>query len=921
MNETKKPFQGTNNPWNKDFISDKPNPTQPNGNQNHAPLKQVNQTVNKPYLDNTSDLATAPKPIAQTINQANQTSPSMPKTRQSETDKTSSLVTADKNIKPAPFTSRWKTNPSLPAKESVSPDQEWRDHVQNEMNQKSTQPIRSTLQSSTKETSSWRRTTPNSAESTTSLPLANPLPVPSQKSEIIKKASNQQESRPAQEPVITSWKSSLEMRKRNTLEPAQEWKERVHNELEQLIKSPTAPLSKSTTSTEASTLPPQAETVSWRKTESSINKTPPPISQPVTQTVQSALSTDQTVKQKVAPQARPINPSSSVATTSANSLNVTAGLTHSPALPKGTSTSLSPQPDPNKVAASSVSAQHDLNKAASSGVSTQLGPSKSQSPSLASQSGSKSESPGVSTSPDPKNAKSENPPVLPIINRVTPQNFTTAPAKVTAPIKNMEKIEPDLEPELPAPNLFDLDTHSLSNETTINNRQDRFSKAEHARFDALEKRANPFSMSAKRKSNTLWWVMGSMVIMGVGLFFGFNNFFLHKSTSKEKQAVIKQPHTTESSDTAILEKQDSASTKPASQEPSNLDFANLPTTANETKPTAQKPTVTSTATPKQDWLVAQIFKPGKESGQQGTHEKTVQTTQTTSDNRKADIKPESGPQGTSEKTVQTTQTTSDNRKVNVKSESDPQGTSKKTVQTTQTTSGNRESTKPSDNGLAKQPTTPSEIKPATPKKDWLVVQIIKPGENAEQKPEQRIEKPALLSKNSSAPGPDKKIIAFEKPKTATPKGTVVASEKINKTTTTPRLVHTAKLPLIKPIHKPINKAALEIPKKSQAHVWTIQPTSKPVVSPVLTTDPSMKEKINFVVSYGCFSNINEIFKRQEQIKARGWPVLTSHYNLDKTPMTCLFGGPFSNPKEADQATDLFAEKGCMQIPKEPLQAP
>ncbi|MBF0180218.1 MAG: hypothetical protein HQM03_09360 [Magnetococcales bacterium] len=93
-------------------------------------------------------------------------------------------------------------------------------------------------------------------------------------------------------------------------------------------------------------------------------------------------------------------------------------------------------------------------------------------------------------------------------------------------------------------------------------------------------------------------------------------------------------------------------------------------------------------------------------------------------------------------------------------------------------------------------------------------------------------------------------------------------------------------------------------------------------SPAPVAAPAAPEpRTDFVVAYGCFSNAEELARRVERIQARGWPVLTSHYTLAQTVMTCLFGGPFGNPHEANRATDLFDEKGCMQLPKTPLQAP
>ncbi|MBF0340746.1 MAG: hypothetical protein HQL95_07245 [Magnetococcales bacterium] len=91
-----------------------------------------------------------------------------------------------------------------------------------------------------------------------------------------------------------------------------------------------------------------------------------------------------------------------------------------------------------------------------------------------------------------------------------------------------------------------------------------------------------------------------------------------------------------------------------------------------------------------------------------------------------------------------------------------------------------------------------------------------------------------------------------------------------------------------------------------------------IPEPVAGSRGSGGEKVRFVVAYGCFSNAGEVARRQQQIKGKGWPVVVSHYSVDRTLMTCLYGGPFSNPREADQATELFEEKGCMQLPKTPL---
>ncbi|MBF0165057.1 MAG: hypothetical protein HQM01_11245 [Magnetococcales bacterium] len=80
-------------------------------------------------------------------------------------------------------------------------------------------------------------------------------------------------------------------------------------------------------------------------------------------------------------------------------------------------------------------------------------------------------------------------------------------------------------------------------------------------------------------------------------------------------------------------------------------------------------------------------------------------------------------------------------------------------------------------------------------------------------------------------------------------------------------------------------------------------------------------KVEFVVAYGCFSNGGEIRRRQEAIRARGWPVRNSYYTVGQTIMTCLYSGPFPTPQAADKATDLFEEKGCLQLPKEEQPVP
>lgn len=74
----------------------------------------------------------------------------------------------------------------------------------------------------------------------------------------------------------------------------------------------------------------------------------------------------------------------------------------------------------------------------------------------------------------------------------------------------------------------------------------------------------------------------------------------------------------------------------------------------------------------------------------------------------------------------------------------------------------------------------------------------------------------------------------------------------------------------------------------------------------------------FVVSYGCFASPEEVERRQARIKAKRWPVAFTRYSIDRTIMTCVYSGPFITPREAQQATELFEEKGCLQIPKTPL---
>lgn len=104
------------------------------------------------------------------------------------------------------------------------------------------------------------------------------------------------------------------------------------------------------------------------------------------------------------------------------------------------------------------------------------------------------------------------------------------------------------------------------------------------------------------------------------------------------------------------------------------------------------------------------------------------------------------------------------------------------------------------------------------------------------------------------------------------------------------------------------------------------PRIKPrrVTSPLAVAEPapepqqppaSRVESPSLVVSYGCFSNPRELQQRQERIEARGWPVSFSHYFIQQTVMTCLYSGPFSTMQEADQATGLFEEKGCLQFPR------
>ncbi|MBF0192575.1 MAG: hypothetical protein HQL99_15775 [Magnetococcales bacterium] len=91
-------------------------------------------------------------------------------------------------------------------------------------------------------------------------------------------------------------------------------------------------------------------------------------------------------------------------------------------------------------------------------------------------------------------------------------------------------------------------------------------------------------------------------------------------------------------------------------------------------------------------------------------------------------------------------------------------------------------------------------------------------------------------------------------------------------------------------------------------------------APFMAAAPQ-EEPVHFVVSYGCFSSLKEVEGRQEKIKAKGWPTTLSHYPVGQTMMNCLYGGPFRSVREADQATELFEEKGCLQLPKIPLRTP
>ncbi|MBF0428009.1 MAG: hypothetical protein HQL94_03740 [Magnetococcales bacterium] len=186
--------------------------------------------------------------------------------------------------------------------------------------------------------------------------------------------------------------------------------------------------------------------------------------------------------------------------------------------------------------------------------------------------------------------------------------------------------------------------------------------------------------------------------------------------------------------------------------------------------------------------------------------------------------------------------------------------------------------------------TPDVVAPQTlKKKEWLVSQIFTTDQKMPdgQVLDKRVAVPLLLD-----------TIPTEKP--------VVPTE-------TPKKTNKSIKPSVTKIVAPVRKVPATKTARPLAANWSIKPMA-PVTPP-----PQAEEKAVFVVSYGCFSNEKEINLRAEKIKARGWPVLTSQYNIAQTTMTCLFGGPFGGPKDADQATELFEEKGCMQIQKNPLQ--
>ncbi|MBF0614480.1 MAG: hypothetical protein HQL92_04940 [Magnetococcales bacterium] len=112
------------------------------------------------------------------------------------------------------------------------------------------------------------------------------------------------------------------------------------------------------------------------------------------------------------------------------------------------------------------------------------------------------------------------------------------------------------------------------------------------------------------------------------------------------------------------------------------------------------------------------------------------------------------------------------------------------------------------------------------------------------------------------------------------------------------------------IHAPLIK-----PRRIQPHPRL--PKIKPRRIMVEATSPieSSAQSTRFMVSYGCFSSLQEIAQRREQIEQRGWPVVFTQYQIGPTAMTCVHSGPFASAREADQATELFEEKGCMQVPK------
>ncbi|MEO5332982.1 MAG: hypothetical protein H7839_13265 [Magnetococcus sp. YQC-5] len=473
-----------------------------------------------------------------------------------------------------------------------------------------------------------------------------------------------------------------------------------------------------------------------------------------------------------------------------------------------------------------------------------------------------------------------------------------------APTPDKPMTQPELPHEPPEPDLFALDLHSATQ--TIHT-PERFSKDEHARFDALDRIASTSPWVRQR-----WlWIVALVMVLGAGQVMGLADWLAHRF--KPVRLVEQAPSHSTSIEAITAENATVSPTTAAVTTSSAPEVKMTPTSIPpEVKSAGDEQTDKKSPVPggtKKEWLVTKIIKPDQDSSSQEQRIAMPLLLEHPTENTLKEIPTSSAP----------------------------------VVKMTPTSSA--PVVKPADNQTEEKSSEPEKTN-----KEWLAVQIIQPGHEGKS-PQQRVVLPLLLGetpKNNSA----KPLPKARQPEKLEPGSVAVPQDRIkthqtqtNQDSTKKRpkrvaaqtsdtmppevnqsaTIKTAKTAKPRP-HMPALGPEKIAKRRSQgnraAHKTQADPMPiEQVVAPQPTTSKPTEEKINFVVSYGCFSNIKEIAKREKQIQSRGWPVLTSHYNIDQTTMTCLFGGPFVNPREADQATGLFEEKGCMQIPKEPLQAP